>query len=198
MGDRPQTTLAKTGGIVSETRLPLSVWVLFAFTASVHVAGGQEKAGGKTVDEKAIEAVLAAYEAAWNQHDMKAWARLFTADVDYVNRAGGLWQRYAQLVAYSNSRWPTGFVEASVRADCVNGTESSPVAFLEGLYVVSEARRMGIATALVAAVCRWAQSVGCRELASDALLENQVSHTVHQALGFEETERVVFFRKALP
>lgn len=51
----------------------------------------KKRLGDKTVGEKAIEAVLAAYEAAWNQHDMKAWARLFTADVDYVNRAGGLW-----------------------------------------------------------------------------------------------------------
>lgn len=79
----------------------------------------------------------------------------------------------------------------------VNGTESSPVAFLEGIYVVPEARRTGIAASLVSAVCRWAQNAGCQELASDALLENQVSHAAHRALGFEETERVVFFRKAL-
>jgi uncharacterized protein (TIGR02246 family) len=44
------------------------------------------------VDERGIRAVLAAYEEAWNRHDMKAWAKLFTDDVDYVNRAGGLWK----------------------------------------------------------------------------------------------------------
>jgi uncharacterized protein (TIGR02246 family) len=46
----------------------------------------------RTVDEEAIRAVLAAYEEAWNRHDMAAWGRLFADDVDYVNRAGGLWQ----------------------------------------------------------------------------------------------------------
>lgn len=106
-------------------------------------------------------------------------------------------ERYAQFVAYSSPGEAVGFVEASVRSDYVNGAESSPVAFLEGIYVVPEARRKGIAAALVAAVTRWALDVGCRELASDALLENQASHAVHRALGFQETERVVFFRRVL-
>ena len=106
-------------------------------------------------------------------------------------------QRYGQFVAYSVSREAVGLAEASVRHDHVNGTESSPVAFLEGLYVVPQARRRGIAASLVHRMCDWAQGVGCRELASDAVLENSISHVVHRALGFEETERVVFFRRRL-
>lgn len=90
-----------------------------------------------------------------------------------------------------------GLAEASLRSDYVNGTESSPVAFLEGLYVVPQARRKGVAASLVAAVCGWARGAGCRELASDAALENAISQVVHRALGFEETERVVFFRRVL-
>jgi aminoglycoside 6'-N-acetyltransferase I len=39
--------------------------------------------------------------------------------------------------------------------------------------------------------------MGCRELASDALLQNTAAHDVHAALDFEETERVVYFRKVL-
>jgi aminoglycoside 6'-N-acetyltransferase I len=107
-------------------------------------------------------------------------------------------ERYAQFVAYAESDVAAvGFIEASVRTDYVNGTQSSPVAFLEGLYVVPEARRKGVARALVAAVERWGCDVGCSEFASDASIENQLSHTVHRALGFQETERVVFFRKRL-
>ena len=106
-------------------------------------------------------------------------------------------QRYGQFVAYSVSREAVGLVEASVRREYVNGTESSPVAFLEGLYVVPPARRKGIAASLVARVCEWAKGAGCRELASDAVLENSIAHVVHRALGFEETERVVFFRRKL-
>jgi aminoglycoside 6'-N-acetyltransferase I len=35
------------------------------------------------------------------------------------------------------------------------------------------------------------------ELASDADIANAVSHATHRALGFQETERVVYFRKVL-
>ena len=90
-----------------------------------------------------------------------------------------------------------GFIEASVRRDCVNGCETSPVAFVEGIYVAPEYRHRGAARAMIAAIERWAQKQGLRELASDALLENRQSHAMHQALGFSETERVVYFRKAL-
>ncbi|MFL6622178.1 MAG: aminoglycoside 6'-N-acetyltransferase [Sulfurifustaceae bacterium] len=107
-------------------------------------------------------------------------------------------QRYVQFVAYTSEQQPIGFAEASVRTDYVNGTRSSPVAFLEGIYVAPAFRRHGVASALVSAVSSWARSGGCVELASDALLENEGSHAFHRALGFEETERVVYFRKALP
>jgi aminoglycoside 6'-N-acetyltransferase I len=91
----------------------------------------------------------------------------------------------------------TGFAEASVRRDYVNGCETSPVAFLEGIYVMPACRHQGIARALTGAVEDWAKAQGLRELASDALLDNMQSHAMHQALGFSETERVVYFRKTL-
>ena len=90
-----------------------------------------------------------------------------------------------------------GFVEASKRTDYVNGTSTSPVAFLEGLYVVPGARRRGVARALVESVVTWALGEGCTELASDALIENRAAHAAHRTLGFEETERVVYFRRVL-
>jgi aminoglycoside 6'-N-acetyltransferase I len=40
-------------------------------------------------------------------------------------------------------------------------------------------------------------SMGCSEFASDTLLDNVESHKFHAALGFQETERVVYFRKIL-
>jgi aminoglycoside 6'-N-acetyltransferase I len=90
-----------------------------------------------------------------------------------------------------------GLAEASVRSDYVNGCETSPVAFLEGIVVNPSARRQGVAARLVAAVADWARGQGLSELASDAELHNTVSHAMHAALGFEETQRVVYFRKAL-
>jgi aminoglycoside 6'-N-acetyltransferase I len=91
-----------------------------------------------------------------------------------------------------------GFVEASKRVDYVNGTSTSPVAFLEGIYVVPEFRRRGVARSLVDAVVNWARGEKCRELASDSLLPNTDAHAAHRALGFDETERVVYFRMVIP
>jgi L-amino acid N-acyltransferase YncA len=107
-------------------------------------------------------------------------------------------ERYGQFVARRADGTPAGFAEAAIRHDYVNGTESSPVAFVEGIYVGPSARRQGVARALVLAVEQWARARGCRELASDARLDNEASHAVHRALGFEETERVVYFRKLMP
>jgi aminoglycoside 6'-N-acetyltransferase I len=105
--------------------------------------------------------------------------------------------KYAQFLARGADGRAAGFVEASLRTDYVNGTDSSPVAFLEGIYVAPSYRRQGVGRLLVAAVAAWARARGCSELASDAPLDNVVSHAMHTALGFEETERVVYFRKLL-
>lgn len=106
-------------------------------------------------------------------------------------------ERYLVLIFVNEHDNALGFAEASIRTDYVNGTRSSPVAFLEGLYVTPASRGQGIARKLVADVQKWAQAMGCTELASDALLDNQVSHAMHEALGFTETERVVYFLKPL-
>ena len=92
---------------------------------------------------------------------------------------------------------PVGFSETSLRNDYVNGCETSPVAFLEGIYVVPEYRRKGAARALIGEAEAWAKKIGCKEFASDALLENSASHSMHTALGFDETERVVYFKKSI-
>lgn len=105
--------------------------------------------------------------------------------------------RYAAFIAREASGQAVGFAEASIRFDYVNGTDTSPVGFLEGLFVSPGYRHQGIAGALVFAVERWVASSGCRELASDVAIGNIDSLTVHKSLGFEETERVVFFRKRL-
>jgi aminoglycoside 6'-N-acetyltransferase I len=106
-------------------------------------------------------------------------------------------ERFAQFIEYDDSGAALGLAEVSLRTDYVNGTTTSPVAFLEGIYVVSQARRSGIARRLIAETERWALNVGCREWASDAPLENMDSHAMHAALGFSESECVVFFKKTL-
>jgi aminoglycoside 6'-N-acetyltransferase I len=105
-------------------------------------------------------------------------------------------ERYAAFLIDVDGR-TVAFAEASLRHEYVNGTSSSPVAFLEGLSVAPDVWRRGHARRLVEAVAAWGRALGCRELASDAHLDNTAGILAHRAVGFEETERVVFFRKPL-
>nr|WP_206434384.1 GNAT family N-acetyltransferase [Iodobacter ciconiae] len=82
---------------------------------------------------------------------------------------------------YDQSGRALGFIELAARGDYVNGTESSPVAFLEGIYVEPSARRRGIAGKLVAAAEQWAKEYGCKEFASDAAIDNIQSHAMHKS-----------------
>lgn len=91
---------------------------------------------------------------------------------------------------------PIAFTEASLRA-YANGCDSRPVVFLEGIWVDDAFQRRGFARKLVEKVEEWAKAKGIAEIGSDADLENIVSHRWHEASGFEETERVVYFRKKL-
>ena len=105
--------------------------------------------------------------------------------------------RSIAFVAVDQAGSTCAFAEAALRHDYVNGCETSPVAFLEGIYVRPENRGSGIGMRLSKAVEDWARERGCEEMASDASLQNTDSHAFHAAIGFEETERVVYFRKPL-
>jgi aminoglycoside 6'-N-acetyltransferase I len=137
-------------------------------------------------------------QSGWLEMRMALWPDA-TADEhrDYMAISLAQPERFLQLIMYDERRQPIGFIEGSIRSDYVNGTETSPVGFVEGVYVIPALRRHGIARQLFAAIGDWAKARGCRELASDALLENEASQRAHRALGFEETERVVYFSKKI-
>ncbi len=102
----------------------------------------------------------------------------------------------AVLVAETERGELLGFAELSLRQyaeDC----RTSPVAFLEGWYVLPSARRKGIGRALVTEAEAWGRSQGCREFASDTTLDNTASAAAHMALGFEDAGALRCFRKDL-
>jgi len=109
--------------------------------------------------------------------------------------AGQLQMPLAVLLAV-DATGPVGFVELSIRA-YAEGCYSGRVAFLEGWYVVPEARRQGVGRALVRASEEWGRAQGCTEFGSDALLDNRTSQVAHLALGFEEVVQIRCFRKDL-
>jgi aminoglycoside 6'-N-acetyltransferase I len=86
-----------------------------------------------------------------------------------------------------------GLVELFER-NSAEGCETSPVCYIEGLWVDPAWRRRGLARRLVDAGRGWARSRGRTEMASDVQITNLVSQTVHRRLGFAETERLVTYR----
>jgi aminoglycoside 6'-N-acetyltransferase I len=100
------------------------------------------------------------------------------------------------LLALTANMTPVGFAELSIR-NIVDSCSTDRVAYLEGWYVVPEARRKGIGRALIQAAEEWAIRQGCTEFGSDAQIDNDVSHAAHLHSGFEETGRVRTFRKQL-
>jgi aminoglycoside 6'-N-acetyltransferase I len=89
-----------------------------------------------------------------------------------------------------------GFLELDFRR-YAPGCRSSPVPFIEGWYVEPAFRRRGIGRALVAAAEAYAREAGHAEIASDVEVDNDGSLAAHGALGYEEVERIVCFRRSL-
>lgn len=92
---------------------------------------------------------------------------------------------------------PVAFAQCQLRHDYVEGTESSPVGYLEGIYVAEAYRKHGIARDLLACCEKWAKEKGCREFASDCELTNLESQAFHQAVGFREANRIVAYVREL-
>ena len=102
----------------------------------------------------------------------------------------------AVFIAERPDGTPCGYVEVGSRP-YADGCETSPVGYIEAWWVDEDVRRVGYGRALLAAAEEWARGRGYREMASDALLDNVVSHEAHRRSGYEEVDRVVQFRKSL-
>ena len=105
-------------------------------------------------------------------------------------------QPYEVFVALRERVGLCGYIEVGERP-YAEGCESSPVAYVESWWVDEDARGQGTGGALMAAAEAWARERGHVEIASDTLLDNGKSQKAHRALGFDEVERLVVYRKAL-
>lgn len=90
---------------------------------------------------------------------------------------------------------PIGFVQCQLRYDYVEGTETSPVAYLEGIFIQEEYRHKGFAKELLQKCEKWANDKKCSEFASDCEL-NHIDR-FHLAMGFDEVNRIICFGKEL-
>lgn len=116
-----------------------------------------------------------------------------------------LWQEMADIMSSPEAAFflletdgdAKGFAQCQLRHDYVEGTETSPVGYLEGIYVRPDLRGKGGAKALIRACESWAASWGCTEFASDCELDNTASLAFHLKMGFEEASRNIHFAKKI-
>lgn len=116
-----------------------------------------------------------------------------------------LTEEFSQLVMNDNAVCfikyvddkPIAFAQCQLRYDYVEGTGSSPVGYLEGIFVLEGYRKQGFAAELLSECEKWAKEKGCKEFASDCELGNTDSVRFHMSLGFEEANRIICFRKDL-
>ena len=108
--------------------------------------------------------------------------KIYADIIDLGREVGLLYQKDDRFV---------GYMHLSIRNDYVNGTSSSPVAFVEAIFVLPEYRKCGIAREFIEYAEDFARKHNCKELASDCLTDNIDSENFHKSCGFIEKERVI-------
>ena len=101
------------------------------------------------------------------------------------------------LVSQDETGALTGFIEVGLRSHADGCDPARPVGCVEGWFVHEASRKQGIGSALMRSAEAWARNQGCREMASDAWIDDETSLRSHQALGFEIVDRCIHFRKPL-
>lgn len=124
----------------------------------------------------------------WTSHTAEDLSDDFSSLIKSDNNAVFL------LVVDGNTE---GFAQCGLRHDYVEGTSSSPVGYLEGIFVRDEYRKQGYAKQLLNYCEKWAKEKGCSEFASDCEIGNEISRQFHKHLGFDEANRIVCFTKKI-
>lgn len=147
-----------------------------------------ENAMIKKATEKDLNALAGMAVIMWDSHSTEELVNEFMEILN--NDEAQVFLKFIQ-----NS--PVGFAQCGLRHDYVEGTESSPVGYLEGIFVKEEYRHHGYAKELLSACEQWAKEQGCTEFASDCELFHDASLKFHKAMGFQEVNRIICFNKPL-
>ena len=122
----------------------------------------------------------------WKSHTLEELTQEF---YDYMSKGNGI-----VFLAMADG-CAGGFAQCGLRHDYVEGTDSSPVGYLEGIFVKEEYRKRGLARDMLVACQKWAKEQGCTEFASDCELDNEDSLKFHLKMGFKEANRIICFTK---
>ena len=121
------------------------------------------------------------------------------------NSVSGLIAEFSKMISNGKSQFflkyendiPIGFAQVQLRYDYVEGTKTSPVGYLEGIFIKEGYRNKGYAKELLVECEAWARCNGCREFASDCEITNIDSFRFHNAMNFTEANRIICFTKTL-
>ena len=131
-----------------------------------------------------------------------------------VNLAGIMWDRhsviqlfheFSEIMAKGDTQFflkyedeiAVGFAQCRLRHDHVKGTKTSPVGYLERVFVKEGYRNKGYAVELLEACEAWAKENGCMELAGDCEIDDKESFVFYTAMNITEANRLICFTKAL-
>lgn len=142
----------------------------------------------RKAETKDKEMTLSLYKALWQDADEGELEEIFSHSLRGKNVTTFLASLQGQAA---------GFAECSLRSDYVEGTATSPVGYLEGIFIKPEYRNKGLARELIKACEEWAKEKGCKEFASDCELHNEESRRFHMATGFDEANRIICFVKKI-
>lgn len=124
----------------------------------------------------------------WNSHSVNELIDKFSG---IISKGGSQF-----FLKYENDI-PIGFAQCQLRNDYVEGAKTSPVGYLEGIFIKDGYRNKGYAKELLAECELWAKYNGCQEFASDCEIDNTDSFHFHKAMNFTEVNRIICFTKTL-
>ncbi len=113
--------------------------------------------------------------------------------------------KFSEIISKGDSQFflkyendiPIGFAQCQLRNDYVEGAKTSPVGYLEGIFIKDGYRNKGYAKELLTECELWAKYNGCQEFASDCEIDNTDSFHFHKAMNFTEVNRIICFTKTL-
>ena len=129
-------------------------------------------------------------ELRWAELCVALWPEHTVEDMLRERSGGGLLQNE---FLYMSGGEAAAFLSLSLRHDYVEGTDSSPVGYLEGIYVKPEMQGKGVGRELTEFAKAWSRERGCSALASDCELYNEESRMFHEKVGFREENRIICY-----
>lgn len=142
----------------------------------------------KKAEEKDIDIIANLAVLIWSNHSIE----------DLINEfSENFFKGKCQFFLKYEKDIPVGFAQCQLRYDYVEGTKTSPVGYLEGIYVKEGFRHKGYARELLEECENWAKTNNCKEFASDCEIDNDSSFQFHKFMNFIEVNRIICFTKRL-